>query len=912
MGLLLMATCNPSAGWAAEGVRSAPILPSGVDFGEVLLGELNCVACHSAAPAVASRLDSHRGPNLGNLGLTLTAQWLRNWLIDPSASKPGTSMPHLLHALPVAERAKVAEDLTHYLVSLRPEIATAGAASDPRRQATGEKLFHTIGCVACHAPEQRPGTLAPDRFEPIRADSVPLGDLARKYTVGDLAAFLQDPLKFRPSGRMPSLGLSADEALNIALYVLRAQANVAPGTTPAWVAGLEYEYFEGDFGGRADFTGHTPKTTGEVAQPSLDVRKRDSQFGLQFRGQIVAEKTGDYTFWTETDDASRIYVDGREVVNNDGNHAVVHKEGHIELKAGAHPFELRYTQDGGGMEFHVGWSGPGLAKQPIPNAAFRRAGSPLVPLGSAPFEVEPGHVVAGREWFSKLNCVACHTVGTPPGIPSRAGPNGPPLAELGRHGEAGCLAEHPPAKAPRYTLSPSQRQALQKTLRRVAELAQPLNPSAQSALTLTKLNCLACHERDELGGPERGGRSEWFSVVGEADLGEEGRLPPRLTGVGAKLRPEWLGKLLRESNKVRPYLATRMPSWSPHHADLLASALLAADRKANAFVEPAVTSLDAKTGWKLAGREGLNCIACHTFTTFGSTGIPALALNRMAERLQWDWFQRYLPEPSVLRPGTRMPSFWPDGKAVNRDLAGGETQAQVRGLWAWLQQGAQAEVPAGLIRGRQEIVVGTEPVIYRNFIDGGGPRAIGVGYPEHINLAFDAQDVRLALIWQGSFIDAARHSTDRGVGFEPPLGDHRIALPAGVSLAVLPSEDSAWPTGSGRAAGMKFLGYEFDTSRRPVFRYRHGGVTVDEAIVPRPGPLDQTFIRTLRTTGSVQGQLWLRAAKGTIKSLGDGRFEVGGPSGMVMKVNSGLARIIADELRIWVPVPGELTLELTW
>ena len=47
----------------------------------------------------------------------------------------------------------------------------------------------------------------------------PLGDLAGKYTVASLAAFLQDPLKVRPSGRMPGLNLTGTEASDLANFL---------------------------------------------------------------------------------------------------------------------------------------------------------------------------------------------------------------------------------------------------------------------------------------------------------------------------------------------------------------------------------------------------------------------------------------------------------------------------------------------------------------------------------------------------------------------------------------------------------------------------------------------------------------------------------------------------------------------
>ena len=34
---------------------------------------------------------------------------------------------------------------------------------------------------------------------------VPMGDLARKFSVGELASFLRDPVKSRPGGRMPAM-----------------------------------------------------------------------------------------------------------------------------------------------------------------------------------------------------------------------------------------------------------------------------------------------------------------------------------------------------------------------------------------------------------------------------------------------------------------------------------------------------------------------------------------------------------------------------------------------------------------------------------------------------------------------------------------------------------------------------------
>ena len=111
---------------------------------------------------------------------------------------------------------------------------------------------------------------------------------------------------------------------------------------------------------------------------------------------------------------------------------------------------------------------------------------------------------------------------------------------------------------------------------------------------------------------------------------------------------------------------------------------------------------------------------------------PAVDLATAGERLKWDWFRRYLLDPQSLRPGTRMPAFWPNGVAANHDILDGDPEKQIFAIWAYLARKNFTDLPNGLVQGKQEIVADKEAVIYRNFIAGAGSRAIGVGYPAHI------------------------------------------------------------------------------------------------------------------------------------------------------------------------------------
>jgi mono/diheme cytochrome c family protein len=902
-----LATAVPSAAAAPDRLagRQAP----GVDPAELLLGQLNCTSCHAVEGAAGARVGARPGPVLGKTGLRLTPQWLRAWLTDPSQAKPGTDMPDVLHGLAPGERADAVESLTHFLVSLQPPGTPDPLGADPARVRLGSRLFHTVGCVACHQPDEAPEGRSDVAAVSAGARALPWTDLARKYPAGELVRFLLDPVAHRPGGRMPSMALTPPEAVALATYLLRAQVPGLGDTNRPLeaMAGLRWEYFEGSIGSCADFDRLTPKASGETSEISLAPAKRGDNYGLRFAGALEVSTRGEYTFWVASDDGTTLEVDGRRVVDNDGVHGTTERSGKVTLEPGLHTFELRFFQGGGGAEMKVRWAGPGFGRQAIPAAALKHFGQPLVPLGQAEFAVDAARAARGREWFGKLNCAACHGGIDVPARPART------LVEVSARPAEGCLAGTVPAAAPKYALGDAERELLRGVVSRARTLAEPMPPEREVLQTLARLDCFACHQRQGFGGPSAAGREPWFSVVEGADLGDEGRLPPHLEGVGGKLRSEWLRTLLTTGRKVRPYMATRMPMFGPENVETLVSALERADVKPAALAEPVLEGREAKYGRKLVGKDGLGCVNCHTFTTYGSLGVPALSLEHMHERLRWDWFQRYLPDPAALRPGTRMPTFWPEGKAVNTDILAGDTGRQIRAIFAWMKDGPKADVPAGLIRSRRELTVDREAVIYRNFIEGAGSRAIGVGYPEKANLAFDANALRLAMIWQGAFMDLSRHSTDRGSGYEPPLGDHVVKFPAGPAFAILPNADHPWPKEEGRGTGQKFLGYALDEIRRPAFRYTFQGVQVEDLVVPRVEDVDVTLVRTLRFTGEASGgTLWFRAAAGKIERGPDGTWRLEDKVRIRFRGGAGAAVLVQGELRVPLTVPGELVEEITW
>jgi len=172
---------------------------------------------------------------------------------------------------------------------------------------------------------------------------------------------------------LPAFGEPVDEAALPAPFIkgdAKPAAPRAPENPAGAVAGLKYEYFEGQWNVLPDFNALKPVEKGVAAVVDLAKVKKHEQIGLRFTGFIDVPKDGDYTFYTLSDDGSALFIGKTDVVTNDGEHPPVEMMGEISLKAGKHAITITFFENSGGEHLQALWSGPGFAKQPIPAAAF--------------------------------------------------------------------------------------------------------------------------------------------------------------------------------------------------------------------------------------------------------------------------------------------------------------------------------------------------------------------------------------------------------------------------------------------------------------------------------------------------------------------------------------------------------------
>ncbi len=157
-----------------------------------------------------------------------------------------------------------------------------------------------------------------------------------------------------------------DSALN-RLYDLDLREPDNPEGTEA---GLYYQYYEETAYVLPDFDTITPVKTGYLTNYSLDPAERYNEFQFQFNGYIKIEHEGVYTFYTESDDGSKLYIGDTEVVNNDQTHGTRERSGEIGLEEGYHEITVTYFEWVGGEVLEVYYEGPGIEKGAIPSSAL--------------------------------------------------------------------------------------------------------------------------------------------------------------------------------------------------------------------------------------------------------------------------------------------------------------------------------------------------------------------------------------------------------------------------------------------------------------------------------------------------------------------------------------------------------------
>ncbi|MET0491998.1 MAG: family 16 glycoside hydrolase [Actinoplanes sp.] len=111
-------------------------------------------------------------------------------------------------------------------------------------------------------------------------------------------------------------------------------------------------------------SGQTPNV--DKLQPVIDwsdaaVFGQEDNFITHALANLNVPAAGSYAFRLTSDDGSRLYIDDAEVIDNDGLHGVVSKDGTVDLTAGYHALRAEFFEAGGGQQLTLSWQPPGAS-----------------------------------------------------------------------------------------------------------------------------------------------------------------------------------------------------------------------------------------------------------------------------------------------------------------------------------------------------------------------------------------------------------------------------------------------------------------------------------------------------------------------------------------------------------------------
>jgi len=129
--------------------------------------------------------------------------------------------------------------------------------------------------------------------------------------------------------------------------------------------GVAYEYYEGIWNRLPDFNLLTPVATGIQDSFTLQNRNRNNYFAFRFQAGLNVPQDGSYSLYLMSDDGSKLFIDGKLIVNNDGLHGYSWRGRRIQLTAGVHDIEVQYFEKTGRERLNLYWRGPNLGFQKI-------------------------------------------------------------------------------------------------------------------------------------------------------------------------------------------------------------------------------------------------------------------------------------------------------------------------------------------------------------------------------------------------------------------------------------------------------------------------------------------------------------------------------------------------------------------
>jgi hypothetical protein len=231
---------------------------------------------------------------------------------------------------------------------------------------------------------------------PLESDTSTYTYTVRAYDVNDVASPESLPLTVLPDftddeadyyawktdyfGTDPVYALGdedGDGLNNYYEFLLGSDPTVAPVSDPKSTltdvtAGVNVYYYSSEATNLNSLSTLTPYLAGTLTDFNFAYTAGEilnsgllDYVAMAFDGYLDVPTTGSYRFYLNSADGSKLYIDNKLVISNDGVHSMREYYTDLNLSAGPHVFHLEFFEYTGSAGLQLDWAGPGFVRQAI-------------------------------------------------------------------------------------------------------------------------------------------------------------------------------------------------------------------------------------------------------------------------------------------------------------------------------------------------------------------------------------------------------------------------------------------------------------------------------------------------------------------------------------------------------------------
>ncbi len=618
-----------------------------------LFEELGCYGCHETKGF--GKNDRRIAPDLTGIRSKVDPEWLVPWLMGPKKFRPATKMPDF--RLEEEEAKAIASYLWQNSKKGLKPIAGGGLEMESYIE-KGLDLFENVGCLACHSDIEEEGMVHGPN----------LARIGEKINYKYLVSWLLEPKALQPRTKMPNLRLDAAEARYLAAYLMT----------------LKSEGYENNLAAKAylgvDILDIAWLDNSSKAREGKRLINRYGCFGChKIAGMEGRDKIG--VELSEIGSKEMHLFDfgllEKKILGEVGlKHSVenVNKARHAWLK--------EKLNDPG--QFDKGRYRRPQDRLRMPD--FRLKKDEIDALTTLLLGLREGRLLdryvkkiskeemalaEGKRIVDKYNCKGCHQFTI-----DRLGlDDGSEIKGIVKLEEEDSLY---------FQLWEDN----ERLGRKAGETAKVKKRWFKNMIR-SEGGYIASFIID-------------YYVEGEGIVPEEAKVftPPLLYGEGSKVQFSWLYKFLNKPVGLRPWLEVRMPSFNfqPDEAASVVRYFAALDGQQYPYEfykeidkeyieEKERIGKTGKGGYLAKARnlfesKNVNCASCHVRGDLtpegGGPSDWAPDLSRAKERLKPGWIVRWLQNPQLIQPGTKMPRFFREG--AFQDILPGTPEVQIESI----------------------------------------------------------------------------------------------------------------------------------------------------------------------------------------------------------------------------------------